>query len=275
MELLCHMLDISRSGYYAWKNRGLSSRKKSEQFLLTKLVELHEKYPASGLDSLLRILNTSGFPCSRNRLHRLMKKYNIHSVRNRAYKVTTNSKHGYTISPNLLKRNFSASEPNRKWVGDITYIPTDEGWLYTAIVKDLCSKKIVGYAFSNRIDSELTAAALELAVKREKPLGKLLFHSDRGVQYASNRYRETLVKYGITQSMSRKGDPYDNSVAENFFSCLKCELVHLKHYRTRNEAQADIFAYIEAFYNTVRPHSGIGWLTPCAYEEKLRKNHAA
>lgn len=275
VDLLCRLLKTSRSGYYAWKNRALSSRRKSEQFLLAKLVELHEKYPASGLDSLLRILNTAGFPCSRNRLHRLMKKYNIHFVRKRVYKVTTNSKHGYTVSPNLLKRNFSASEPNSKWVGDITYIPTDEGWLYTAIVKDLCSKKVVGYAFSNRIDSELTVSALELAVKREKPFNNLIFHSDRGVQYASNRYRETLAKYNITQSMSRKGGPYDNAVAENFFSCLKCELVHLKHYRTRDEAQADIFAYIEAFYNTLRPHSGIGWLSPCAYEEKLLKNYAA
>ena len=275
MDLLCRLLKISRSGYYAWKNRGVSYRRQNEQFLLGKLVQLHEKYPASGLDSLLHMLKTNGIPCSCNRLHRLMKKYNIHSVRKRAYKVTTNSKHGYAVSPNLLKRNFSASVPNTKWVGDITYIPTDEGWLYTAIVKDLCSKKVVGYAFSNRIDSALTSAALELAVKRRNPLGNLIFHSDRGIQYASNRYRETLAKYSITQSMSRKGNPYDNAVAENFFSCLKCELVHLKHYQTRDEAQADIFAYIETFYNTVRPHSGIDWLSPCVYEAQLLNNYAA
>ena len=275
MDLLCRLLKISRSGFYAWKNRGLSSRRRNKQFLLGGLIVLHEKYPASGLDSLLHMLQDNGMSCSRNRLHRLMKKYNIHSVRKRAYKVTTNSKHGYSVSPNLLKRDFSAAEPNTKWVGDITYIPTDEGWLYTAIVKDLCSKKVVGYAFSSRIDSALTSAALELAIEREKPFGNLIFHSGRGVQYASNRYRETLAKHNITQSMSGKGDPYDNAVAENFFSCLKCELVHLKHYRTRVEAQADIFAYIEAFYNTVRPHSGIGWLSPCAYEALLRKNYAA
>ena len=154
--------------------------------------ELYEKYPAAGLDSLFHMLQNNGIPCSRNRLHRLMKKYNIHSVRKRAYKVTTNSKHGYSVSPNLLKRNFSASEPNTKWVGDITYVPTDEGWLYTAVVKALCSKKVVGYAFSSRIDSALTSVALDLAVKRENPLGKLIFHSDRGVQYASNRYRVTF-----------------------------------------------------------------------------------
>ena len=225
MDLLCRLLKISLSGYYAWKNRGISSQRQREQLLLSKLVELHEKYPASGLNTLHHIITNGGISCSRNRLHRLMN-------RKRAY----------------------------------TYIPTDEGWLYAAIVKDLCSKKVVGCAFSDHIYSNLTSAALELAGMREQPPGGLIFHSDRGVQYASNRYRETLAKYNITQSMSRKGDPYDNAVAENFFSCLKCELVHLKHYGTRDEAQADIFAYIETFYNTVRPHSSIG----CAYENLLR-----
>ncbi len=275
MDLLCRLLKISRSGYYAWKNRGISSQRQREQLLLSKLVELHEKYPASGLNTLHHIITNGGISCSRNRLHRLMKKYNIHSVRKRAYMVTTNSKHNCPVSPNLLKRDFTASKPDTKWVGDITYIPTVEGWLYAAIVKDLCSKKVVGYAFSDRIDSNLSSAALELAVMREQPPDSLIFHSDRGVQYASNRYRETLAKYNITQSMSRKGNPYDNAVAENFFSCLKCELVHLKHYRTRDEAQVDIFAYIESFYNTIRPHSGIGWLSPCAYENLLREISSA
>lgn len=275
VDLLCRTLKISRSGYYAWINRGVPKRIRNQQQLLVKLIELHEKYPASGLDSLLHMLKASGFPCSRNRLHRLMKKYNIHSARKRAYKVTTNSNHNYAVSPNLLKRNFTACEPNTKWVGDITYIPTDEGWLYTAIVKDLCTKKIVGYAFGDRIDSELTAAALELAVSREKPSNGLIFHSDRGVQYAAIRYRNTLAKFCMTQSMSRKGDPYDNAVAVNFFSCLKCELVHLKHYRTRDQAHADIFAYIETFYNTLRPHSGIGWLSPCSYHDRILNNLAA
>ena len=208
-------------------------------------------------------------PCSRNTLHRLMKLHNIHSIRKRAYKITTKSKHRYAVSPNLLQRNFTANKPNQKWVGDITYIPTDEGWLYTAIVKDLCLKKIVGYAFSSRIDTNLTVSALEMAVNRQKPQTNLIFHSDRGVQYASLGYREALAKHCITQSMSGKGDPYDNAVAENFFSCLKCELVHHKHYRTRVEAQADIFSYIEAYYNTVRPQSALNWLSPLAYEHLL------
>ena len=161
------------------------------------------------------------------------------------------------------------------WVGDITYIRTDEGWLYLATVKDLCTKKIVGYAFSERIDANLVVAALSMAYNRQKPDGELIFHSDRGVQYASNKYREALANFGITQSMSRKGDPYDNAVAENFFSCLKNELVHHKHYKTRAEAQADIFAYIETYYNAVRPHSGIGWISPNEFEEHLRSVYAA
>lgn len=208
-------------------------------------------------------------PCSRNTLHRLMKLHNIHSIRKKAYKITTNSKRSYAVSPNLLQRNFTSNKPNQKWVGDITYIPTDEGWLYAAIVKDLCLKKIVGYAFSNRIDTDLTISALEMAVNRQKPQTNLIFHSDRGVQYASGGYREALAKHNINQSMSGKGDPYDNAVAENFFSCLKCELVHHKHYRTRAEAQADIFAYIEAYYNAVRPQSALNWLSPIEYEHLL------
>ena len=244
------------------------------QELLRALITLHEKYPAAGLNALYHMLKRT-FNCSRNRVHRLMKKYNIHSIRKNAYKVTTNSKHNYEVAPNLLQRNFDANMPNQKWVGDITYIPTDEGWLYTAVVKDLCLKKIVGYAFSSRIDSDLTVAALEMAINREKPQNNLIFHSDRGVQYASIKYREILAKNNITQSMSRKGDPYDNAVAENFFSCLKCELVHHKHYCTRAEAQTDIFAYIETYYNTVRPHSSLGWLSPAEYQNRLLSVYAA
>jgi len=152
--------------------------------------------------------------------------------------------------------------PNRFWVTDITYIPAGEGWLYAAIVKDFCTKKVVGYAFSGRIDTALTVTALDMAVRRERPASGLLFHRNRGVQYASQTYRNALVRHGIRQSMSRKGDPYDNAVAENFFSCLKCELVHLACFSTRAAAQAAIFAYIVTSYNAVRPHSALGWVAP-------------
>lgn len=274
MDKLCQLLEISRSSYYAWKKRGVSKRKQNEQKLLRTLIKIHEKYPAAGLNGLYHILK-SNIKCSKNRVHRLMKKHNIHSIRHRAYRTTTNSNHNYCVSPNLLKRDFNSDMINMKWVGDITYIPTDEGWLYVVIVKDLCDKKIIGYSFSNRIDTNLTVAAIEMAVHRQKPAENLIFHSDRGVQYASRQYRETLAKYGITQSMSRKGDPYDNAVAENFFSCLKCELVHHKHYSTRSAAQTDIFAYIEAYYNSVRPHSALNWLTPNAYEKKKLSVYAS
>jgi putative transposase len=214
------------------------------------------------------------FGCSRKRIHRLMRKAGIFSARRRAYRVTTNSNHGYVPAPNLLKRQFDVARPNTVWVGDITYIPTGEGWLYAAIVKDLCAKKVVGYAFSSRIDTALTVAALEMAVRRERPQMGLIFHSDRGVQYASQGYRNVLSRYGIRQSMSRRGDPYDNAVAENFFSCLKCELVHLMNFPTRAAAQTAVFAYIETFYNAVRPHSALGWIAPNVYAARLSKSAA-
>ena len=204
-----------------------------------------------------------------------MKQANIHSKRKKAYKCTTNSKHKNTISPNLLNRNFTCHEPNRVWVSDITYIPTGEGWLYLAIVKDLCLKKIVGYAFSDRIDTTLVLDALNMALRRQNPRKGLIFHSDRGVQYTSIAFRKTLDRLELCQSMSRKGDPYDNAVAENFFSCLKCECTHLAYFPTRSMAKNEIFRYIEAFYNRVRPHSGIGWLAPCAFELAFSSlNHA-
>ena len=156
-----------------------------------------------------------------------------------------------------------------------TYIPTDEGWLYTAIVKDLCTKKIVGYASSCRLDSSLTTNALEMAIRRERPPKGLIFHSDRGIQYASLAFRRVLDGHHIRQSMSRKGDPYDNAVAENFFSCLKCEMVHLQRFPTRSAAQTAIFAYIEAFYNSFRPHSALGWIAPKQFEHLLQQHFAA
>ena len=261
----CRALEVSRSGYYDWQHHKPCMRERSNQALRRKLVELHQKYPALGLDSLYHMLK-SEFGCSRKRVHRQMRLAGISSVRRRAYKVTTNSRHSHPTAPNLLQRNFFFERPNQAWVGDITYIPTGEGWLYLAIVKDLCTRKIVGYAFSSRIDTALTLEALDRAVSRYKPPKGLIFHSDRGVQYAAVAFRERLESYGIRQSMSRKGDPYDNAVAENFFSCLKCELIHLKQYPTRAAAQADIFAYIEAFYNSVRPHSALGWLSPAQFE---------
>ena len=227
-----------------------------------------------GLDGLYHSLKRN-FICSGGRIHRLMKAHNIHSQRKRACKATANSKHSYPVAPNLLKRSFAADRPNAVWVGDITYLPTDQGQLYPAIAKDLCSKKVVGYAFSDRIDARPATQALEMAVRREKPTENLVFHSHRGVQYASHTYQKTMETYSIRQSMSRMGDPYDNAVAENFFCRLKCELIYLRRFSTRDEAQAAVFAYIEAFYNRLRPHSGIGRLAPTDFALSFHSNSAA
>ncbi len=273
MEQVCRELEVSRSGYYDWLDRKPSERSRRNKELRRRLVELHEKYPAMGLDSLYHLLKPE-FGCSRKRVHRQMRIAGIYSARHKAYKATTNSNHSSPIAPNLLMRNFSFDRPDQAWVGDITYIPTGEGWLYLAIVKDLCTREIVGYAFSDRIDTQLTLAALDMAYRRRKPGEGLIFHSDRGVQYASKAYRERLEAYGIRQSMSRRGDPYDNAVAENFFSCLKCELIHLKQYPTRAAAEIDVFAYVEAFYNTVRPHSSLGWISPASFGALMSKSAA-
>ena len=232
VDKLCRLLDLCRSRYYAWTTRGQSRRAVNNQALLREMVGLHRRNPALGLDGLHHLLKRS-FICSRGRIHRLMKAHNIHSQRKRAYKAATNSEHSYPVAPNLLKRNFAAGRSNAVWVGDITYLPTDQGWLYLAIVKELCSRKVVGYAFPDRIDAQPTTQALEMAVRREKHMDDLIFHSDRGVQYASHAYRQTLESFSIRQSMSCRGDPYDNAVAENFFCSLKYERIYLRRFSTR------------------------------------------
>lgn len=168
MDVLCRILEVSRSGYYAWKNRGISRQKQRNQELARELVRLHEAYPALGLDGLYHMIKPT-IPCSRGRVHRLMKRMNIHSARKKTHKFTTNSNHSYPVAPNLINRQFHFERPNQAWVGDITYIATGEGWLYLAMVKDLCTRKVVGYAFSEHIDTQLTLGALNMAVHREQP----------------------------------------------------------------------------------------------------------
>ena len=262
---LCRVLNVSRSAYYQSKHRKLGKREKNNQILLQAIVQTHQKYPAFGLDSMYHYLK-SKFGASRARIHRLMVKFNIHSIRTKAYKITTISDLSRFIAPNLISRNFNPPLPNMIWVGDITYIKTAQGWLYLAIVKDLCTKKIVGYSFSNRIDSNLVCEALIMAINRQNPPDNLIFHSDRGSQYSSFVFRKLLTIHHINQSMSRKGNPYDNAVAENFFSCLKCEFSFFQNFRTRHEAQIAIFRYIEGYYNLIRPHSALGWLSPNVFE---------
>jgi transposase InsO family protein len=195
VESLCPLLGVTRSAYYAWKTRQPSKRQLEDQAILRELIRLHQLYPAMGLDSLHHLVKKS-IPCSRKRVWRLMKKAEIHSARKKAYKETTNSNHKHPIAPNILARDFNFSLPNQAWVSDITYIPTGEGWLYRTIIKDLCSKKIVGYATSSRIDTQLTLNALDMAVRRQRPPPGLIFHSDRGESTLPSPFEAPLTCMG-------------------------------------------------------------------------------
>lgn len=271
---MCRILQISRSSYYDWVHRKPGQRVWEDVEIARRILALHEQCPSYGLNSIHAVIHRD-IPCGRNRIHRLMKKFDIHSTRQKTFHGTTNSNHTYPIAPNLLMRNFKVDRPNQVWVSDITYIPTDEGWLYCAVVKDLCTKQIVGHACSAKIDTKLALDALNMAIRREHPSKNLIHHSDRGVQYASNGYRKYLSKNRIQCSMSRRGDPYDNAVAENFFSCMKCESLYHQHFHTRLEATTAVFLYIEGFYNTRRVHSSIGYLSPLEFKHAYFSNCTA
>ena len=210
-----------------------------------------------------------GIACSLNRVARVMRENGIVSISKRKFKQTTDSGHDYPIAPNLLDREFDVPRPDEVYVSDITYIATDEGWLYLATVMDLCLRRIVGWSMNKRMTRDLVIDALDMAVKERRPGPGVLHHSDRGSQYASDDYQERLKKYGMICSMSRKGDCWDNAVMESFYRSLKVECVYLTRYRTREEARRDIFTYIELFYNRVRRHSYLGYLSPEEYERML------
>lgn len=211
-------------------------------------------------------LNKTGTSCGLNRVARLMRKAGIHAHRRRKYKVTTTlSRHNYPIAPNTLNRQFWATGPNEKWVGDITYIPTREGWLYLAAVLDIYSRRVVGWAMDKHMEEELVTSALQMATTRRRPGEGLLHHTDRGSQYAAHEYQQLLAAHKMQVSMSRKGDCYDNAVMESFFSTLKSECA-TGIYNSRAEARRSIFEYVEVWYNRKRRHSALGYLTPEAFE---------
>lgn len=214
----------------------------------------------------------NGYKLSQSKVRALMKEEKLVPKRCKKYKATTNSKHKYQVAENLLKQDFAASKPNEKWCGDSTYIATDEGWLYAAGIIDLCDKTCVGLTFSARHTQELMIRALDDAKRRYRPGKGLLFHSDRGVQYASNEYKSRLVKYGMIQSMSRSGVPYDNAVMESFWSTVKLGCIEGIRFKTRREAIKAIFEYVFGFYNTRRYHSSIGYKTPMEYRQSLIKS---
>jgi putative transposase len=267
---MCKILEVSRSGYYDWLDRPPSKRDKKHEEILTKIKAIHKKHPTYGVDPIWAEVKET-IPCSRGTVYRLMKQAGIQSKRKKKWKATTNSKHSLPIAPNLLNQAFDITTPNTVWVGDITYNWTDEGWLYTAIVKDLCTKEVVGYAMNETMTKELVIKALKMALRRELLAENLIFHSDRGSQYCSKDFRDLLKNHNIRQSMSNKGNPYDNAPAENFFSCLKCECTNFYRFKTRAEAKQAIFEYIEIFYNRQRRHAALGWISPLRYKQQFKK----
>ena len=268
---MCRVLGVSRATYYDWLNALPSSRAIENQKLkgiITKLfIESRRTY---GSRSLKKDLAKLGYTVSRRRINRLMKSAGLVCKTKRKFKVTTDSKHNLAISPNLLKRNFNVDQPNTCYVGDITYIWTDEGWLYLATVIDLFSRKVVGWAMDKRMTSALVNKALLMAIWSRKPKPGLIWHTDRGSQYASNSHRKILKQHGIKQSMSRKGDCWDNAIAESFFGTLKTELVHHEKFKTRAQAKQAIFEYIEVFYNRKRRHTANEYLSPAEFENKMK-----
>lgn len=272
---MCAVLSVSASGYYAWRSRPVSVRAQENQRLTAEITEVYEASRKTyGSPRIYQELAARGRSVSQNRVARLMQTGNIAVKRKKKRKITTDSCHAYPIAPNILNRNFTAARPNQKWVGDITYIPTAEGWLYLATVMDLFSRKIVGWALEPTLESGLVEKAFLMAAQNRKPPKGLLHHSDRGSQYAGDLYRQLLADYNSIVSMSRTGNCYDNAAMESFFSTLKCDQVHAQNYQTRREAKTDIFGYIEGFYNPIRRHSAIDYLSPVEFERRYYNNFA-
>ena len=266
VSLMCKMLQVSRAGYYAWCNRRPSACQEANDRLLRllrRLFSLHRK--RYGYRRIHEVAHKE-MPCGKHRVARLMRQDGLRVPQRRKRRFTTQSKYKRPVAPNILGREFTASEPNQTWLSDITYVPTDEGWLYLAVVLDLYARRVVGWAMESYLADLLTRKALKMALWRRQPAPALLHHSDRGIQYASREYRKLLLSNKAAISMSRKGDVLDNAPMESFFATLKKELTHRDHYQTRKEAVSNIFEYIEGFYNPVRIHSSIQYYSPDEYE---------
>jgi putative transposase len=265
---LCEVLDVSPSGYYAWRGRSVSAREMANQALLEKVKAVYtESRGTYGSPRVYQELRGQGVACSENRVARLMRLYHIQAKQTRRYKVTTKRNKTHPVAPNLLRRDFVAQRPNQKWLADITYISTLEGWLYLASILDLYSRRIVGWAMSDRMTSDLTVSALRMALYQRKPAGGLIHHSDQGSQYTGNDYQTLLEAYGMQASMNGVGTWYDNAPMESFIGTLKMELVYHQVYHTQEQARAHVFEYIEAFYNRRRRHSALHYLSPEAFEQ--------
>lgn len=276
MAKMCRIFEVSESGYYTWRRNPESATRQENQAIYEALKTSYDQNKGrAGLDKMLKDVQIQFPRCSRNRLYKIQKRHKLYSIRKRKFKATTNSKHNYPVAQNILNQNFHVDEPNKVWVADISYIETDEGWLYLATVKDLFDRQIVGFATGNLINAELCKRALCSAIRRYKPGFGLIHHSDRGVQYASKDYQNLLKQNHMICSMSRTGVPYDNACAETFFSTIKLEMIYHEHYRTRSQAQAAIFEYIEIYYNRQRRNAAIGNIPPCEFRRRFYQQQAA
>jgi len=270
VPLMSRVLDVSASGYYAWLERPLSDRAQENARLEVEIKAAHTRTRQTcGPERLQHDLAEHGIQIGVCRIKRIRKKLGIRCKQTKKYTVTTDSRHTLPIAENLLDQQFEIATPNSVWVSDITYIPTDEGWLYLAGHKDLFNGEIVGYAMGERITKNLVSQSLFRAVAAKRPANGLIHHSDRGSQYCSYEYRELLGQFEMKASMSRKGNCYDNAPMESFWGTLKQELVHHRRYRTRQEAIQDITEYIEVFYNRQRRQARLGFLSPAVYAQKF------
>lgn len=260
---MCRIFSVSRSGYYRWRNRPESSRSIENKRLDAHIKAIYKKHKGRyGSPKIADELKDKGFQVSKNRVARRMKEAGLRSIVRRKYRLTTDSKHSHPVADNLLQRDFTASEPNTVWVSDITYIATERGWLYLTVFLDLYSRMVVGWTLSSSLSSQVVQMALHRAIQRRQPEAGLIIHSDRGVQYACKDFRRMLDKHNFIQSMSRKGNCWDNAVAESFFSIIKSEMIYHERFKDRDEALPAVFEYIEVYYNRKRKHSTLGYQTP-------------
>jgi putative transposase len=266
---LCRVMQITRSGFYAWKRRGPSTLQKENQVLTVYIRSFFaQSRKTYGSPRILRDLRAEGLSCGKHRVARLMRDAGLRAVVGPKFRVTTDSNHALPVAPNLLAREFTATGPNVKWASDITYLWTREGWLYLAVVLDLFSRRIVGWSIQPTIDRSIVTGALQSALQFRKPEAGLLHHSDRGSQYASGDFREALNASGMVCSMSRKGNCWDNAAMESFFGTLKQELVNRVLFTTREHARKEVFEYIEVWYNRKRRHSTLGYVSPAEFENQ-------
>ena len=274
MAWACDALEVSESGYYAWAGRAPSPAELRRGQLLAAIEQVHAEVKGRyGSPRMTAELNARGFACTENTVAQLMKAHGIRAKAPRRFVRTTDSRHGLPVADNVLGRDFEPPGPNVAWSADITYIPTADGWLYLAVVEDLFSRMIVGWSMAETMTSRLAVDALDMALGRRLPGAGLLAHSDRGSQYASEHYQRLLGKHGITCSMSRVAQCWDNAPVESFFASLKRELVHDESYTSREQAKASIFEYVEVFYNRVRRHSSLGFLSPEEFERSYNPHH--